>query len=88
VGLSGTNVYPLAFGIGGEAGLSIETKLNVCRRTKDSIDVRTKQEHISSMFSMEGKMIRTIFEEAAAVLAIALFVGMIAVWAGVLSSGW
>jgi hypothetical protein len=40
------------------------------------------------MFSLEGKMIRTIVEEAAAVLAVALFVGMIAVWAGVLSSEW
>jgi hypothetical protein len=40
------------------------------------------------MFSMEGKMIRAIVEEAAAFVAIVLFVGMIAVWAGVLSSEW
>jgi hypothetical protein len=33
-------------------------------------------------------MIRTIVQEAAALVAIALFVSMIAVWAGVLSSGW
>ena len=40
------------------------------------------------MFDMEGEMIRTILEEAVALVSIALFVGMIAVWAGVLSSGW
>jgi hypothetical protein len=40
------------------------------------------------MSSMEGEMIRTILEEAAALVVIALFVGMIAVWAGVLSSEW
>lgn len=33
-------------------------------------------------------MIRAIVEEAAALLAIVLFVGMITVWAEVLSSGW
>ncbi len=33
-------------------------------------------------------MIRTFIEEAAALLSIALFVGMIAVWAEILSSGW
>jgi hypothetical protein len=33
-------------------------------------------------------MIRTVVEEAAALAAIALFVGMIAIWAEVLSSGW
>jgi hypothetical protein len=37
---------------------------------------------------MEGEMIRTIVEEAVALVSIALFVGMIAVWASVLSSGW
>jgi len=40
------------------------------------------------VFTVEGEMIRTIVEEAAALVVIALFVGMIAVWAGVLSSGW
>jgi len=40
------------------------------------------------MFGMEGEMIRTILEEAVALVSIALFVGMIAVWAGMLSSGW
>jgi hypothetical protein len=37
------------------------------------------------MFTMEAEMIRTIVEEA--LVVIALFVGMIAVWAGVLPSG-
>jgi hypothetical protein len=38
---------------------------------------------------VEGKMmIRTIVEEAAALVAITLFVGMITIWAEVLSSGW
>ena len=32
-------------------------------------------------------MIRAIVEEAAALLSIALFIGMIAIWAKVLSSG-
>jgi hypothetical protein len=36
---------------------------------------------------MEGGMIRTIVEEAVALLSIALFVAMIAVWAQVLSPG-
>ena len=40
------------------------------------------------MFDMEDEVIRTIIEEAVALVSIALFVGMIAVWAGVLSSGW
>ncbi len=33
-------------------------------------------------------MIRIIIEETIALLSIALFVGMITVWADVLSSGW
>jgi hypothetical protein len=44
--------------------------------------------NIPSMFVLEGDMIRTIVEEAVALLSIALFVGMIAIWADVLSSGW
>jgi hypothetical protein len=40
------------------------------------------------MFVLEGDMIQTFVEEAVALLSIALFVGMIAVWADVLSSGW
>jgi hypothetical protein len=44
--------------------------------------------YVHYMFDMEGEMIRTIVEEAVALVAVALFVGMIAVWAGVLSSEW
>jgi hypothetical protein len=33
-------------------------------------------------------MIRFVVEEAIALVSIALFVGMIAVWADVLSTGW
>jgi hypothetical protein len=40
------------------------------------------------MCSQEDEMIRAIIEEAVAFVSIALFVGMIAVWAGMLSSGW
>jgi hypothetical protein len=44
--------------------------------------------YVLPLFLWEGNMIRIIVEEAAALLSIALFVGMIAVWADVLSSGW
>jgi hypothetical protein len=44
--------------------------------------------NIPSMFVLEGGMIRTIVEEAVALVSIALFVGMIAIWADVLSAGW
>jgi hypothetical protein len=44
--------------------------------------------YVLHTFYMEGKMIRTVVEEAAALVSIALFVGMIAIWAEVLSSGW
>jgi hypothetical protein len=42
--------------------------------------------YVRSLFSLEGKMIRAVVEEAAALASIALFIGMIAVWAQVLSS--
>jgi hypothetical protein len=49
------------------------------------------QEHnmnyVLSMFYMEGNMIRAVVEEAATLVSIALFIGMIAIWAEVLSSG-
>jgi hypothetical protein len=32
-------------------------------------------------------MIRTVLEEGATLLSIAMFIGMIAIWAGALSSG-
>jgi len=38
------------------------------------------------MFEREGIMVRAVVEEAAALASIALFIGMIAVWAEVLSS--
>jgi hypothetical protein len=38
-------------------------------------------------FFWEGNMFRAVMEEAAALASIALFVGMIAIWAEVLSSG-
>jgi hypothetical protein len=44
--------------------------------------------YILLMFSWEGFMIRTVVEEAVALLSIALFVGFIAFWADVLSWGW
>lgn len=42
--------------------------------------------NILVMFIMEGNMIRAVVEEAAALASIALFIGMIVVWAEVLSS--
>jgi hypothetical protein len=33
-------------------------------------------------------MTQTILEEVIALVSVALFVGMIAIWAGMLSSGW
>jgi hypothetical protein len=36
---------------------------------------------------MEGNVIRAVVEEAAALVSIALFIGMIAIWAEVVSSG-
>ena len=38
------------------------------------------------MFDREGTMVRAVIEEAAAFVSIVLFIGMIAVWAQVLSS--
>jgi hypothetical protein len=43
--------------------------------------------YVLHTFYMEGNMIRAVVEEAAALVSIALFVGMIALWAEVLSSG-
>lgn len=42
--------------------------------------------YVLHMFYMEGNMIRLVIEEAAALLSIALFIGMITIWAEVLSS--
>jgi len=41
--------------------------------------------YVPSMFETEVKMFRIIIEETAALASIVLFIGMIAVWAQVLS---
>jgi hypothetical protein len=43
--------------------------------------------YVPCPFEWEGNMIRAVVEEAAALASIALFIGMIAIWADVLSSG-
>jgi len=43
--------------------------------------------YVLVMFLRRANMIRVVVEEAAALLSIALFLGMIAIWAGALSSG-
>ncbi|HKD27712.1 MAG TPA: hypothetical protein VKC66_17645 [Xanthobacteraceae bacterium] len=43
--------------------------------------------YVPHMFETEGDMLRVVAEEAAALVSIALFIGMIAIWAEVLSSG-
>ena len=42
--------------------------------------------YVPSMFNREGNMFRAVLEEAAALASITLFIGMIVVWAQVLSS--
>jgi hypothetical protein len=49
------------------------------------VDIRTKSELCSS-FVQEDTMFRAVVEEAAALTSIALFLGMIAVWAQVLGA--
>jgi hypothetical protein len=41
-----------------------------------AIDIRTKHEHRSLMFSKEREMIRTIVEKAAALVSIALLIAV------------
>ena len=49
------------------------------------LDVRTEREHVLDMFLLkEAMMLKMFVEEAAALASIALFVGMIAVWAQIL----
>ena len=43
--------------------------------------------YVLHTFIWEGNMVRAVVEEAAALVSITLFIGMIAVWAEVLSSG-
>jgi len=42
--------------------------------------------YVPCMFVREDNMVRAVVEEAAALASITLFIGMIAVWAHVLSS--
>ena len=43
--------------------------------------------NVPCSFEREDNMIRAVVEEAAALVSIALFIGMIAIWAEALSSG-
>ena len=43
--------------------------------------------YVPCPFELEGNMIRAVVEEVAALVSIALFIGMIAIWAEALSSG-
>jgi hypothetical protein len=43
--------------------------------------------NVPCLFERRAHVIRTVLEEGAALLSIALFIGMIALWAGALSSG-
>ena len=50
------------------------------------VDSRTEMEHCSLYVPIrEGLMVRAVVEEAAALASLALFVGMIAVWAQVIA---
>jgi hypothetical protein len=49
------------------------------------LDERTKDE-LCSLFVQEDIMFRAVVEEAAALASISLFLGMIAIWAQVLST--
>jgi hypothetical protein len=53
---------------------------------KAAFDTEQNMNYVRSMFTREGNMVRAVVEEAAALASIALFIGMIAVWAQVLSS--
>jgi hypothetical protein len=63
----------------------LTTQSNLERRASDWLDARTKIEHCSSyVLKQEVQMLKIFVEEAAALASIALFVGMIAVWAQIL----
>jgi hypothetical protein len=52
-----------------------------------TLDSRTKDELCSlSVLGRGSKMIRSIIEEAAALTSLALFLGMIAIWAQVIAT--
>jgi hypothetical protein len=46
----------------------------------------TKYEQCSLYVPMEEAMLRSVFEEAAALASLALFLGMIAIWAQVIAT--
>ena len=50
-----------------------------------ALDKRTKEE-LCSLFVQEDNMFRAVVEEAAALTSIALFLGMIAIWAQVIAA--
>jgi len=56
------------------------------RRERISIDEEHIMNYVPCMFVREDNMVRAVVEEAAALASITLFIGMIAVWAHVLSS--
>jgi hypothetical protein len=51
------------------------------------LTIEHNMNYVLYTFFMEGNMIRAVVVEAAALVSIALFIGMIAIWAEVLSSG-
>jgi hypothetical protein len=57
------------------------------KRRSLAFDKEQNMNYVLYTFIWEGNMIRSVVEEAAALVSIALFIGMIAVWAEVLSSG-
>jgi len=57
------------------------------KRRSLAFDREQNMNYILYTFLWEGNMVRAVVEEAAALVSITLFIGMIAVWAEVLSSG-
>jgi hypothetical protein len=45
-----------------------------------------KKNYVLFMFAPEGHMFRAVVEEAAALASLALFLGMVAIWAQVIAS--
>lgn len=52
-----------------------------------TVDTEHIMNYVRCMFETGVNMFRAVVEEAAALLSMALFIGMIAIWAEVLSSG-
>ena len=55
-------------------------------RTGTLLTWRTEYEHCSSFVLWEVAVLRSVFEEAAALASLALFLGMIAIWAQVIAT--